>query len=100
MQHNLPANIARAIDFDTLTPSEANFVSKRARRYFADLVYDCRLKDDSRASIYILFEHKSAPAPMCALQVLRYMLMIWEKSAKPITSAHVFRGHSRGYLSW
>ncbi len=89
LQHNLPPTVARAIDFGTLTPSEANFVSKRGRRYFADLVYDCRLKDGNLASIYILFEHKSAPAPMCALQILRYMLMIWEKSAKPITSAHV-----------
>ncbi len=82
LRHNLPLQVAEAIDFDTLTPGQNSFVGKRSKRYFADLVYECQLKDGKPASIYILLEHKSAPSPTCSLQILRYMLMLWEQRVK------------------
>lgn len=84
LRHNLPPQVAQAIDFDTLTPGRSSFLGKRSKRYFADLVYECRLKDDKPASIYFLLEHKSAPSPECALQILRYMLMLWEQRTREV----------------
>jgi predicted transposase/invertase (TIGR01784 family) len=82
LEHNLPADVAESIDFQTLSTSSESFVSDELKTFFADRVYECRLKDGREASIYILLEHKSSPAPACAVQVLRYMVMLWEDFAK------------------
>lgn len=79
LRHNLPVEIAETIDFSTIESVKDSFVSEGLERFFADLVFECDLKDGAPASIYILFEHKSAPEPACAIQVLRYMVMLWEK---------------------
>jgi predicted transposase/invertase (TIGR01784 family) len=81
LEHNLPEDVAGHIDFQTLSASSESFVSDELRTFFADRVYECRLRDGRDASIYILLEHKSAPAPVCAVQVLRYMVMLWEDAA-------------------
>jgi predicted transposase YdaD len=78
LKHNLPADIAAGIDFSTLEPVKDSFVSEVLQSYFADLVFSCALVDGRPGSVYVLFEHKSAPAPACALQILRYMVLLWE----------------------
>ena len=39
-----------------------------------DLLYRVRLANGGQAYIYFLFEHKSYPDPLVALQLLRYMV--------------------------
>jgi len=51
--------------------------------------------------IYALFEHKSYPEPLIALQLLRYMVRIWEQALKqeepllPVVPLVVYHGRQR-----
>ena len=82
LKHNLPSELAAKIDFTTLVPVKDSFITEDFEKFFADLVFQCSLKDGQDASIYILLEHKSTPAPACAVQLLRYMVMLWEEALR------------------
>jgi hypothetical protein len=59
--------------------SNDTFVDKKLEDYFADLLYEIKLKSSYKAAfIYILFEHKSWEEWFTCLQLLKYMVRIWE----------------------
>lgn len=78
LRQALPPDIAAHIDYSTLRNEEDTFITPSLREYIADLVFSCRLTGGDRASIYVLVEHKSAPDTACAVQVLRYISLLWE----------------------
>jgi predicted transposase/invertase (TIGR01784 family) len=47
-----------------------------------DLLYQVQLKNGSPATLYLLFEHKSFPDRLVALQLLRYMVNQWQQQVK------------------
>jgi predicted transposase/invertase (TIGR01784 family) len=55
----LPENIKEKLNFKSLTISKDSFIDKRLKNYFADLLYEIKLKSSQKSAfIYILFEHK------------------------------------------
>lgn len=50
--------------------------------HFADLVYDCPLREGTTARIAFLLEHKSYPEKRPHLQLLRYLLNAWQADTK------------------
>lgn len=63
------------------------------------MLYQTRLQGDGRAlSLYFLFEHKSQPESLIALQLLGYLLGIWQEQVKqkrplsPIIPLVVYHG--------
>jgi predicted transposase/invertase (TIGR01784 family) len=75
----LPENIKKKLDFKSLKISKDSFVEKRLKNYFADLLYDIKLKSGKKSTfIYILFEHKCWEDWFVCLQLLKYMVRIWE----------------------
>ena len=75
----LPENIKKKLDFKTLKISKDSFIDKRLKDYFADLLYEIKLKSGGKSAfIYILFEHKSWQDWFVCLQLLKYMVRIWE----------------------
>jgi predicted transposase/invertase (TIGR01784 family) len=85
LKYNLPADVAACIDFETLEPAQESFLADGLEHFFADLVFSCALTDGRSGQIYILLEHKSVPSPACALQILRYMVMLWERETADAT---------------
>ncbi|MGD2088036.1 MAG: Rpn family recombination-promoting nuclease/putative transposase [Candidatus Aminicenantes bacterium] len=81
LKEYLPAEITRELDFRTLKVSKDTFVDRKISRYFADILYETKLKHN-RLFIYLLFEHKSAEEKMVGFQFLQYMVKIWEKYLK------------------
>jgi predicted transposase/invertase (TIGR01784 family) len=81
LKEYLPAEITRELDFKTLRVSKDTFVDRKISRYFADILYEIKLRD-SLLFIYLLFEHKSAEEKMVGFQFLQYMVKIWEKYLK------------------
>jgi predicted transposase/invertase (TIGR01784 family) len=78
----VPAAVAEAIDWETLTAVSGNFVDLELRQQFTDLLFSARWRDGSELLAYFLFEHLSAPpktrdGPM-AYRMLRYKVRIWE----------------------
>ena len=78
----LPTELSAALDYDSLEDSKETFLTPGLKKSMGDLVFRCRSRAGDEGSIYILFEHKSHPDHFCAVQVLRYMALIWEDSLK------------------
>ena len=81
MKSYLPKSVLAKIDLDKLTIVKDTFIDKELREHFSDILYIVRYRD-SELYIYLLFEHKSYPEPMVGLQILRYMVRIWEQYLK------------------
>ena len=78
LEQCLPAHMVEALDLESLESSAAEtFVDDAFKQYIADLVFTCKTRNGRHGSVYILFEHKSQPEPVCALQILKYMVGIW-----------------------
>ncbi len=86
LKHYLPENIAGILDADSFELTKDSFVDKELRENFSDILGKVRLKDGTKAYIYILLEHKSYPEPLTGFQLLRYMVRIWERSVRKYES--------------
>lgn len=73
----LPPEIAARIDFSSLAIRPTTFVPETLRDAHADMLYAGRVGGRD-GFVYLLWEHKSSPEPLTVLQVLKYMLHIWE----------------------
>jgi predicted transposase/invertase (TIGR01784 family) len=76
------------------------------REHFSDLLYRVRLQNGDEANVYLLLEHKSSPDAWVALQLLRYMVRIWErarqekvKTLPPIIPVVVYHGRETWQVS-
>jgi predicted transposase YdaD len=77
LQGILPPEVAQLLALDQLGPEPGSFVSEALRETFSDLLFTCPLQG-SQAVVAILLEHKTWQPVHPHLQVLRYMLGIWE----------------------
>lgn len=82
LRNFLPTQLAQQIQLDSIERVEGAFVSNKLRAHFSDIVYRCVLKDGGNAWLTFLFEHKSKQAKYPHIQLLRYMLEIWERAVK------------------
>ncbi len=83
----LPTEVLSALDLDTLEIGKDTFVDPELKEHYSDLLYKVSTKEDSEVFVYILFEHKSHPDSMAALQLLRYMVNIWNTHQKQFKSS-------------
>jgi predicted transposase YdaD len=74
----LPETLASQFDWSTLTPLPERFVDEAMRDSQADRLYQVRC-GGSDALVYVLREHKSEVDKWTLLQLLRYMVRIWEQ---------------------
>jgi predicted transposase YdaD len=74
----LPPALVAHIDFTSLTPVPADFRDVALRDSQSDLLFSVRIAGHA-AFVYVLFEHKSATDRWVSLQLLRYMVRIWER---------------------
>jgi predicted transposase/invertase (TIGR01784 family) len=77
LKNYLPANLLDKINLQTLAIEKDSFVDKHLKESYSDLLYNVQF-EKSKGFIYILFEHKSYPEKYTALQLLKYMVSIWE----------------------
>ncbi len=78
VKHYLPADVVKMLDLDSLELQKDSFIEE-LQEHFSDILYRVRLKNGRFAFLYFLFEHKSYPDKWSSLQLLRYMVQIWEQ---------------------
>ena len=78
VQNYLPAEIVVTLELDSLELQKDSFVEE-LQEHFSDILYRVRLKNGNSTFLYFLFEHKSYPDKWSSLQLLRYMVQIWEQ---------------------
>jgi predicted transposase/invertase (TIGR01784 family) len=77
---SLPVPVLQLLDLGSLTVSKETFVDEELRRSQSDILIQTGLTAQTGpALIYILVEHKSYPDRWTLLQLLKYMVRIWEK---------------------
>jgi len=69
--------VAKLIDIASLQLDTTEYVDKTLNKSYSDLVYNCKYKNRD-IKIALLFEHKSQPELYPHLQLLGYMLQIWQ----------------------
>jgi len=81
LAHGLP-QVAKFLDLSTLQLDTTSYIDKKLNVGFSDLVYNCRYNQNIEIKICLLFEHKSYIVNNPYLQLLGYMLKIWEQNIK------------------
>lgn len=103
LRHYLPPEIGVVLRLDTLRIEKDSFVDPELAEHYSDLLYTVILHDGTPGRVYLLFEHKSAPAPHIALDLLRCQVKIWDQTIKaghrgplpPILPLVLYHGISR-----
>lgn len=97
----LPKKIWKEFDLRTLKLSSTSGVDKKLKEHVSDLVYTCLWNKTEHVRICLLLEHKSYPEKYPRIQLLRYMLNIWEKDLednkvpKPIIPIVFYHGKQK-----
>ena len=81
LKGTFPGEILKKLDLSTLTRDNNSYIDEELKEHFSDIVYTCNCKD-KELKITLLFEHKSYAVPCPYLQVLKYLLKIWEANIK------------------
>ena len=79
----IPAALAKALDWSTLTIRPDSLVDSQLSRQYTDLQYSARWRDGSEGRevrVCFLFEHQSTPPTegLMGLRLLGYQTRIWE----------------------
>ncbi len=75
-------HIAQHLELNTLEIDKTDYIDEELQNIFSDLVYNCQYKTYFSVKIALLFEHKSYTPEQPYLQLLGYMLKIWETNVK------------------
>jgi len=75
----LPQELKEIIELSHLIPQKDSFISKDLKEAYSDLLFKSKLREGEEVYIYFLIEHKSYFYEYTSLQLLKYMLNIWER---------------------
>ncbi len=78
VQHYLPAEVVQCLTLPTLEISKDSFIDATLSEHYSDLLYQVDLQNGQPSYIYLLFDHKSYVDPLVGLQLLGYMVRIWD----------------------
>lgn len=79
LRYYLPPAIVAEFDLRKVELVKDAFVDADLQKHLADLLYRVKLKRGDEAFVFVLFEHKSAPDNWVALQILRYIVCLWQQ---------------------
>ena len=77
----LPSPLVKNLQLEKLELAKASYISKQLKPYFSDIVYTCPYHDDT-INLSFLYEHKSYPVAYPHIQILRYILEVWERNIR------------------
>jgi predicted transposase/invertase (TIGR01784 family) len=102
----LPSEVVDVLNLESFELDKDSFVDEELREHFSDLLYRVRQLNGDEANVYLLLEHKSSPETLVALQLLRYMVRIWERARQentkklpPIIPIVVYHGREKWQVS-
>jgi predicted transposase/invertase (TIGR01784 family) len=79
LRHYLPPEVRQQLDLDTLRLTSTSLVDEELAEHQNDLLYEVATTAGQELYLYILIEHKSYPDKWVLLQLLRYMVKLWQK---------------------
>ena len=82
LREQLPSALASRLTAEAPRLLDGSFIDERLRDTQSDRLYAVTLTGGKMALLYVLLEHKSVPDPGTPLQLLGYMVRIWERYAE------------------
>ena len=79
LKMNLSEEVLSQFDLDTLKDSGNSYIDDELKALFSDVVFTVNFKDGQKGFISFLLEHKSSPEKKTVLQLLKYLIRIWDK---------------------
>ena len=95
----IPKEVSGNIDLRTLKLDNNTYIDENFDDFHSDLVYNCTYKGKSKLRISLLFEHKSNKSKYPHIQLLKYLMKIWETDIKqnldlhPVIPIVIFHGN-------
>jgi hypothetical protein len=89
LSEHLPRELAEHLQFRTLAPVDTSFIDVNLRRRFADRLFKVDIDAEIVESfgmkvnyvyIFVLIDHKSTDEPFTLIQILGYLVRIWENA--------------------
>lgn len=80
LQGTLPQEVLSRLHLDTLEYDPTEYVDRELAPYFKDITCNMRY-GEKQIKISLLYEHKSHPAKHIHLQLMRYILNVWDNQA-------------------
>ncbi len=107
LREYLPPALLNQLNLETLVLQTGNYVDEELRVHQTDMLYQVEMTTGQPLHLYLLFDHKSAPDRWVGLQLLRYMVQIWEKNKPkrktefltPILPLVVYHGEQKWQLA-
>jgi len=99
--HSLPKSLVSNINFGTLKVEKTSYIDEKLKENFPDMVFNCKYKSTTDILITLLLEHKSYVVEYPHLQLLKYLLKIWEANLKqnesltPVIPVIVYHGKGK-----
>jgi len=87
LRNSLPPQIIQLLDLDSIELSDDSFLDERLSLYQSDILIRVRTRS-SPVLVYVLVDHKSYPDRWAVLQLLVYMVRIWEKELSQNKKLH------------
>ena len=81
LREYLPPAVVAELSKAPIRPVDASFVDAVLHQSHSDRLFEAPLKGGGIAYVYVLLEHKAAPDPGTPLQMLGYMVRIWQRHA-------------------
>lgn len=101
IENRFPEPLRKRLDISTLELTNGSFVDDELNQHFADLVYQCTYSGEQKVKIALLIEHKSYQEDYPHLQLMRYLLNVWQEDRKhnlkltPVIPLVIYHGHGR-----
>jgi predicted transposase/invertase (TIGR01784 family) len=101
IENRFPEPLRKRLDVTTLELTNSSFVDNELSEHFADLVYDCMYSGEKSVKIALLIEHKSYQEDYPHLQLMRYLLNVWQEDRKqnrkltPVIPLVIYHGQGR-----
>ena len=101
LRNALPKQYADKIDMSSIKLLKESFVDDKLRNTYSDMLIDVKIANKD-AKFYILIEHKANYNKFTLLQMLKYLVRIWDEelrndasSLTPIIPMLVYQGKSK-----
>ena len=88
LENYLPQPILKIIDLNNLEIQNSSHVDEELSEVFSDMLFKTKINQRD-GYLYFLFEHKSYPDRLVALQLLTYMVRIWNQKVNRETHTHI-----------
>lgn len=82
IREHLPDEVRQQLSDAPPRLLDGTYVDERLRTTRSDRLFEMRLRTGRPVFVYVLLEHKSSPDPRTPLQLLGYMVRIWERHAE------------------